>query len=225
MKRLGACLLLLCVLAAGLMPGPAPAQADGLSDAEAWYLERTFTVREYLDLGPRIMVTAKPKFMDKDHGVDSIYVIADGLVIEKRTVPGENVKSTDEMGGFSGEDWADYLTGLKKITLGELARMDEEDLWEYVGALETVSETPLELHIFTDGSGNWTVGEDISDLLNFDNYRDHPQMSRMDFPVYGRYFIGFATTYPREREGYYFLSDEDIMLVMDDPYTPGVEVD
>ena len=196
-----------------------------LSDAEMWYGSRTYTIKEYLDQGPRIMVMNKPKFMGKNNSVDSIYVIADDMVVEKSTVPSSNYKSMAEMGQFKGSDWEDYLKGIKKLTLGELSRMSEDDLWEYVGMLETVSETPLDLHVFTDRSGNWVIGEDISDLLNFDNYMDHPEMGYMNFPIYSKYYIGFAIVTPRERTGYYFLSDEDIMLVMDNWNTPGVEVD
>lgn len=206
-------------------PMDATAGEAPLSDAEVWYEDRTYTISEYLDLAPRIMVIDKPKFMGKNNGVDSIYIIADGQVIEKRTVPSDNIKSLAEMGQFKGNDWEKYLSGLVKITLGELAQMSEDDLWEYVGMLETVSEMPLDLHVFTDNTGNVVIGEDISDLLNFDNYMDHPQMGYQFFPVYSKYFIGYATTYPREREGYYFLSNEDINLVMDGTNSPGVAVD
>ena len=226
MKRIGICFLALAMVVTGILALPIKARADEpLSDAEMWYQDRTYSIMAYLDLAPRIMVIDKPKFMGKDNGMESIYIIADGMVVEKRTVPSGNVKSLDEMGQFSDSDWYDYLLGLKKITLGELARMDEEDLWAYVGALETVSETPLDLHVFTDRSGNWPAGEDINGLLGFGNYWDHPQMSYMNFPVYDKYYVGFAITSPRERWGYYFLSDEDIMLVMDDWNTPGVTVD
>lgn len=197
-----------------------------LSDAEAWYGTRTYTVREYLDQAPRIMVIInKPSSLGKDKGVESIYIIADDTVTEKKTVPSSNIKSMAEMGEFKDKDWENYILGLKKITLGELAQMSEDDLWEYVGVLETVSETPLDLHVFTDKSGNAVIGEDISDLLDFDNYWDHPQMSYINFPIYDKYYVGYATTSPRERDGYYFLSDEDIMLVMDDQSTPGIAVD
>ena len=223
MKRFAAFFLLLAVMISGAVSQKT--QAAPLSDAEAWYESRTYTVMEYLDLAPRIMVVAKPRSMDKNHGVDSIYLIADGLVIEKRTVPSENIKSLAELGQFSGKDWEPYLLGLKKITLGELARMSEDELWEYAGALETVSESPLDLHVFTDRSGNQVAGEDINDLLNFDNYLGSPQMGRMNFPIYGKYYIGFAITSPREYWGYYFLSDEDVMLVKDDWNTPGIAVD
>ena len=218
-------LLLLAIVLTSVTAFPQETQAAPLSDAEMWYESRTYTIKEYLDLAPRIMVIAKPRSMDKDHGVDSIYMIADGLVIEKRTVPSSNIKSLAEMGQFNGKEWEAYLRGIKKITLGELARMSEDDLWEYAGALETASETPLDLHVFTDTSGNWVVGEDINDLLNFDNYLGSPQMSRMNYPIYSRYYIGFAITSPREYWGYYFLSDEDVMLVMDDWSTPGIAVD
>ncbi len=171
------------------------------------------------------MVMDKPKFMGKSNGVESIYVITDDLLIEKSTMPCSSYKSLEDMGQFRDKDWTDYLLGLKKITLGELARMSEDDLWRYISMLETVSETPLDLHVFTDRSGNWVIGEDISDLLNFDNYMDHPEMSYMNFPVYDKYYVGYAITAPRERTGFYFLSDEDIMLVMDDWSTPDVEVD
>ena len=207
-------------LAGNYSTGGAP-----LSDAELWYENRTYTIKEYLDLEPRIMIMDKPKFMGKNNGVESIYVIKNDLVIEKTTVPSSSYKSLEEMGKFSDKDWTDYLLGLKKITLGELAQMNEDDLWEYIDMLETVSETPLDLHVFTDRSGNWVIGEDISDLLNFDNYMDHPEMGYMNFPVYNKYYIGYAIITPRERTGYYFLSDEDIMLVMDDWSTPGVAVD
>ena len=225
MKRIFICLAMLAVIIAGIAPCIQDAEAAPLSDAEMWYQNRTYTIKEYLDLAPRIMVIDKPKFMGKTNGVESIYIIADGLVTEKRTVPSSNIKSLAELGQFQGKDWENYLLGLKKITLGELARMSEDDLWEYAGALETVTETPLSLHVFTDKSGNWVVGEDISDLINFDNYMDHPQMGYMNFPIYSKYFIGYAITSPRERWGFYFLSDEDIMLTMDDWNTPGVAVD
>ena len=225
MKRFVVFLLLLTLTVSGMAMPPRNAEAAGLSDAELWYSDRTYTVKEYLDLAPRIMVIDKPKSVGKNSGIDSIYVIADDWVTEKRTVPSSNVKSMDEMQQFSDRDWAPYIQGLKKITMGELARMSEDDLWEYVGALETVSETPLELHVFTDRTGNWVRGEDISDILNFDNYRDDPQMGYQNFPIYSKYYVGFATVSPRERWGYFFLSDEDVMLVMDDWNTPGIEVD
>ena len=225
MKRFITCILLLAVVASGIAAFPQSAWAAPMSDAEAWYESRTYTIKEYLDLAPRIMVVDKPRFMGKNNGIESIYIIADDMVIEKRTVPSSNIKSLAEMGEFSGNAWENYLLGLKKITLGELARMSEEDLWEYVGTLETVKEMPLDLHVFTDKSGNWVVGEDICDLVNFDNYIGSPQMSYMNFPIYSKYYIGYAMTSPREYWGYYFLSEEDIMLIMDDWSTQGVEVD
>ncbi len=196
-----------------------------LSDAEAWYGNHTYTVQEYLDLAPRIMVMAKPGWVDKKFGVDSIYIIANDTITEKQTVPSSSIKSLAEMGKYSGKEWEQYLLGRKKITMGELARMSEDDLWAYVSVLETVSEEPLSLHSFTDRSGNVIIGEDINDLLNFDNYMDHPQMGYMNFPIYSKYYIGFAIVSPRERMGYYFLSDEDIMLQMDDWNSPGVGID
>ena len=221
MKRFFIFIAMLAVIAAGTLP----CLAAPLSDAEAWYENRTYTLKEYLDLAPRIMVIDKPKFMGKNNGVDSVYIIANDTVIEKRTVPSENIKSLAEMGEFSGKEWKDYLLGIKKVKLGELARMSEEDLWEFVGALETVSETPLDLHIFTDNSGNYVIGEDISDLLNFDNILNHPQMSYLNYPIYDKFFVGYAITYPRESWGYFFLSNEDIMLSLDGFGTPDVEVD
>ena len=202
-------------------------KTDGapLSDAEAWYGTRTYTIQEYLNEAPRIMIICEPRFIGKNYGVSEIYIINNGMVTEKRTVPSSNVKTPGEMQQFSGQDWEQYIAGLKKITLGELAQMSEDELWSYVDLLETVSETPLSLHSFTDRTGNNFIGEDISDLLHFGNYMGDRQMNYMNFPIYSKYYIGYSIVSPAERNGYFFLSDEDVMLVFDDWNSSGVEID
>ena len=185
-----------------------------------------YTVKEYLDKAPRIMVIDKPGFITKNGTVDRLYIIADGTITVKRTVPTSSYQSLDDLQKLDGEGWASYLQSVSPATYGELAKMSMDELWAYASALETEKELPLTLLVKTDGTGNRVVWEEIGDLsYGLMMYVGDGEAEWNYQIVYDKYFTGYSVLMPRERNGFYFISDEQLIITLDGLNTPGVQVD
>lgn len=198
---------------------------EGSPRAEEDRLE--YTISEYLAAAPRVMIIAKPRDISKGHQVEELYVIADGMVTEKKTIPPEDVLSEEEKSKLTEEQLQArriILNG-KKMTLGEICQMTEAELSDYIGKLETISETPLNLHVYTDKSGNRVIGEDINGLVIGYRPEGAQGMETMWFEVYNKYLTGIALVEPREYYGFFFLSNTQDTIFMDDLATPGIQID
>ncbi len=185
-----------------------------------------YTLKEYIDKAPRIMIIDKPRFIDKNGSVEKLYIIADDTVIEKRTVSTENYKSLEELQALDAEGWSTYLKNVKPIRYGELAKMSMDEIWEYAAALETVREVPLTFTLKTDRTGNRAVWEEISDLA--DGKMMYVQKGEAEWSYYNIYdkdFTGFSVLNPRDRNGFFFISEEPVIITLDTPNTPGIKVD
>lgn len=207
----------------------AESMPDGMEEksprAEEDRLE--YTLSEYLAAAPRIMIIAKPRDISKGHTVEKLYVIADGKVAEKKTIPPEDVLSEEEASKLTEEQLQArrIIQNGKKMTLGEICRMTETELSDYIAGLETISEAPLSLHAYTDKSGNCVIGEDINGLVIGNRVEGARGMEPMWFQVYSKYLTGIALVEPREYYGFFFLSDTQDTIFMDSTAVPGIQVD
>lgn len=222
------CLLLIGILLIGCSgcSGTAGSPTEAAPpDGEQSSAVRTIAMKEFIEAEPRILIIEKAKNIGKDNEIDRIYILRDGKIIEKKTVAGESYRSLDELQELGGEEWAAYLGSIKPITMGELARMDEETLWKYVESLETERETALTYQLFTDASGNSAARETLGDLAEGKMINiNGATMGSSSRPIYNRYFCGISVLQPRERNGFFFLTNEEVTIVMDSPGTPGITV-
>ena len=220
--------IILCVMALGAVLvactscGTSTAgEGERIPESEARYIGHTFTLKEYVDAAPRIMVIDRPEFISKNGSVDKLYLIENGTVTVKLTVSG--YKSLGELQELEGDEWVTYLSSIAKITYGELAKMSRDELWDYARSLETEQELPLTFNATTDNSGNRVVWEEMSGLSHGKMmYRPDREVVSESCPVYGKYLNGFAIS---GRSGFFFLSDEDERITLDSVNTPGIRVD
>lgn len=220
--------LLLIVASIATLTACGSKSNDPLPDPNGSKGQKTVTLKEFLDSGPKVAFESRLYEVAKDRTPSYMYLFEDGKVYV--------VCHETNSNGFPDRS--------AKLTYGEIAKMSDTELLEYArkhkqteyGGYTRIT-SGYTLHVYTDSTGNNREYEEIyvsREKLGDDGWSEtYDLFYTLEFTatrqavVYDSTFTGIVEDPydPDICEGLFFRTDSNLTIILDNVGDKGVEID